>query len=572
MVSASPGFSASQFGRRALPWIIGLLLLYWVPVLHAGLFDDDSTPPKQSEHASKNQPSETRIPPAAEPPKSQPSDVTPPVSQGQPPELSRALPDAASRVKSGRLFAEVYAGALKDRSPAARRKLAQSLLEEAAKADKGSADRFVLLNAARQAAEEGQDVRLSFRAAKKLAAEYDVDELATKTEAATKIFSAASLAPLVSTNNIEALLDLADQLLAEDDLTDLIRVESILQRTISSIGDAGLKMEVRSQIQEITAIRETRHRIEPELVKLNKSPNDPAANFVVGSYLCFLRGHWEQGLPYLAKSSDARLKSIAVSELSHASQVDGIVKLADRWLAEAPSLPGPDRPKVMQHAADLYRSAEASSVGLEATLIEQKLASIPSSGRPHHVDLLDLFDPQTSMRQGKWQMEEGGLVSDPGDWARAQFAYTPPDEYDFVVSFSVLQGDDEVGQVCYCAGHQFYYAVGEDHNKFAAFGLVNGVEGRHTALAKKKDRWLLVGKHYVSIVKVRRSGVEAYLNGQLITGLKTNYSNLSLLGTRRLSRSDIVGISAYFMTVQIDSAEIVEISGRGVLVETQHTK
>lgn len=562
--SAPPATPAGQLGRSALLSITAFLFFYSVPVLRAGLFDDDATPPRQSEHVARNPPSESTIPPVGETPKSQPSDAAPPVPKGETPAVARTIPDAASRAKSRKLFAEVYATALKDRSPAARRKLSQSLLEEADKAEKGSADRFVLLNAAMQAAGEGQDLRQCFRAAKRLADEYDVDEFATKTDAVTKIYS-ASVAQLVSTSNVEALLDLSDQLLAEDDMADLARIESILQRTVPSIPDAELRTEVRNQIQEVAAVRENRQRIAPELTKLKKSPDDPSANLVVGSYLCFLRGQWDRGLLYLVKSNDARLKGIAVSELSRPNEADAIGRLAGRWLALAPSLASPDRPKLMEHAADLYRRAIASSNGLEASLMEQKLASIPNLGRPRHVDLIELFDPQTSVRQGKWHMEAGGLVSDPGDWARAQFDYTPPDEYDFLISFSVLQGGGDVAQVCYCAGHQFYYAVGEEHDTFAGFGLINGVEARHTPLARKKDRWTVAGRHYVSVVKVRKSGVEAYLDGQLITALRTDYSNLSLLNNRQLSQSNIVGISAYFMTVQFDAAEIIEITGRGTI-------
>ncbi len=41
--------------------------------------------------------------------------------------------------------------------------------------------------------------------------------------------------------------------------------------------------------------------------KLKESPDDPAANLAVGSYLCFNKDQWERGLPMLAKGSDPAL-------------------------------------------------------------------------------------------------------------------------------------------------------------------------------------------------------------------------------------------------------------------------
>ena len=67
--------------------------------------------------------------------------------------VRHSVPDRVSRAKCRKLFEEIYANELKDRSPAARRKLAQTLLDEAGKTAEGSPDRFVLLNGAIQAAE-----------------------------------------------------------------------------------------------------------------------------------------------------------------------------------------------------------------------------------------------------------------------------------------------------------------------------------------------------------------------------------------------------------------------------------
>ena len=233
---------------------------------------------------------------------------------------------------------------MKDRSPGAAGKLAQTLLDNAAKTAAGSPDQFVLLNGAISAAEEGQNLRICFTAAKLLATGYGIDELATKADAVTKVFSRSVSTSSASVGNIEEILSLADQLVAEDAFTTVAAVESALQRAATGISEEDLKAEVKNQIREVTTLRETRERIAPAIEKLKQSPDDPAANLAVGGYLCFRRGQWAAGLPLLAKSSDAQLKNLAKTELAQPTASDEMLKLADGWLAAAPKLAAPNVP------------------------------------------------------------------------------------------------------------------------------------------------------------------------------------------------------------------------------------
>lgn len=562
-MKAVPGFGAGKLSQYFLLPIILLISLCWVSRAGAGLFDDEPTPPKRSEQAASARPSGPLNSSPQEAPNTQPTEVPGSALPGSTRKDRHSVPDPASRVKARKVFEEVYAEALKGRSPTARRKLAQQLIDEAGKADAGSVDRFVLLSGAIQAAEEAQSLPLCFIAAHDLAGEFDVDELATKSKAVVKVYSTSMSPELASSSNIQSLLDFSEKLLAVDDFVAIAPVESVLRRVLPMIPDGDLKVQVADQIRNLATVREATQRISPQLAKLKKSPNDPAANFAVGIYRCFVRGQWQEGLPELAKSNDGRLRDVAVAELAHPKAVESICKLAERWLAEAPSQPALSRANIMLHAADLYRSAKAIATGLEAALIDRKLAAIPQANRTRRIDLLQIFDPATSVCQGKWHMEDGCLVSDPGDFARAQFAYTPPEEYDFLISFSVVEGGEEVGQICYCSGHQFSYELGNAGDSYAGFELIDGVQTRKTQSARKKSRWLIPGQHYVSVVKVRKWGIEAYLNGQLVTGLRTDFSNLSLDGARRLSRNDILGISTYLQEVRFDAVEVIEITGEG---------
>ena len=47
------------------------------------------------------------------------------------------------------------------------------------------------------------------------------------------------------------------------------------------------------------------------LTTLARTPEDPVANSQMGQFLCFVKGNWDLGLRFIAKGSDAALKSIA---------------------------------------------------------------------------------------------------------------------------------------------------------------------------------------------------------------------------------------------------------------------
>lgn len=560
-------FAAVRHGilQPAAMFVLGASLLLIVSISRGGsIFDDDFTPPKRADPEPDQPvptPPETPAIPAPENPR-QPA-IKPPGPQVPIPTTHHKLPDTVSRATCRKLFEKVYAKELKDRAPAARRKLAQKLLDEAGKAAEGSADRFVLLNGAIKAAEEGQSLRMCFSAAKQLAKEFGVDELAAKTDAATKTFAGASSPALSSVSNVEALMALADQLVAEDAFTTVVPVESALQRAMPGIADADLKAEVKSQIRDVASIREAKEKLAPAIEKLKQSPDDPAANLAAGSYLCFLRGHWDQGLPLLAKSSDAQLKNLAMADLAHPAGADKLSKLGDGWFAEASKLPAPDRSGAMQHAGNLYRSAAADMTGLQRLAIDKRFAQIPPSNRHRHVDLIDLFDPATSVVNGVWRMRDGSLACETGQFARVGFPYEPPEEYDFRISFTAIQQDQTIAQILSCAGHQFEYQVAAWHNTVAGFGLVGGVNAKDNKTSKHKARWLNAGQYYVSLVKVRKTGVEAYLDGQLVTSLKTDYSNVGPDGNWPMPRMNAIGFGALDDAVCFDSAEIVEITGDG---------
>lgn len=91
-------------------------------------------------------------------------------------------------------------------------------------------------------------------------------------------------------------------------------------------------------------------------VKLEASPDDPAANLVVGRYLVFDRGDWEKGLPHLVKASDKVLAGLAQKDQEGAKTGPERVGLGDEWAKAAAKFPK-ERTALLDRANRWYAAA-----------------------------------------------------------------------------------------------------------------------------------------------------------------------------------------------------------------------
>jgi len=92
--------------------------------------------------------------------------------------------------------------------------------------------------------------------------------------------------------------------------------------------------------------------------KLANTPEDPDANTVVGKYLAFVMGDYDSAMPFLAKSSDKTLKTLAEHERAplYADTGPKKVGMGDEWINAAKSFPALFRP-FYDRASFWYTSA-----------------------------------------------------------------------------------------------------------------------------------------------------------------------------------------------------------------------
>jgi hypothetical protein len=122
-------------------------------------------------------------------------------------------------------------------------------------------------------------------------------------------------------------------------------------------------------------------------------PDNAAAGGVVGKRLCFVRGDWHAGLPYLARSDLAGLATVATLErkafAAAPRNTADVLAVADRWWSIGEREPPEERSEIRRHAALLYASvAESLADPLEAKVAATRAAE-KWPGRPRMREFCD---------------------------------------------------------------------------------------------------------------------------------------------------------------------------------------
>ncbi len=313
--------------------------------------------------------------------------------------------------------------------------------------------------------------------------------------------------------------------------------------------------------------------IKKSLAALAAKPGDPDANLKVGRYRCFIEGDWKKGLPMLALGSDAALKALAQAEIAGAATADEQVKLGDGWWNASQKEGGLAVQQLQQHAATWYAAAAPGLAGLAKARVEQRVASLGAQrvalafAKPKVVNLLASVDAAADAVRGSWVMKEGVLQSDMTPESRVQLRYDPPAEYDFRIEFSRDRGNDAVAMILVASGKQFAYWMGGWENTALGFEYIGNAgfgDGKTSVHAKSVfDN----GKRYEALLKVRKTGVQAFIDGKLINDRKTDYADVTLSSQYPLPDTSALGVLTYRSSARFFKAQVIEITGDGTVTQ-----
>ncbi len=160
------------------------------------------------------------------------------------------------------------------------------------------------------------------------------------------------------------------------------------------------------------------------------------------------------------------------------------------------------------------------------------------------IDLLAQVDPSRHAVAGSWHKSNARLRVDAAEAASLVLPYELPAEYDFEVTFTRNSGSDSI---------VLHFATGRGSASFDIDGWgehlagIQDIDGRSMQQneTRVENQRLANGQTYTALVRVRRSRIDAYLDGRLLTTYHGNGANLSPNVIWRLPDLKGVGIGAW---------------------------
>jgi hypothetical protein len=284
------------------------------------------------------------------------------------------VPDAAALAQAGKVIKETFKTDYANLKTAADRSaLAAKLIQTADDTTGDAASRYALLREARELAAQAGELTAAFQAVDKLAESYDVDVLAMKSAVLTALSRTASSA-------------MAGQILAETCLTlveDAVSSErhEIASRLLALAEPAARKTKSSALLTRVQGlgreVREAQNEFEQATAAaetLKQTADDPAANLIVGRYLCRRKGNWAQGLPLLVRGADPVLCELAKRDLMAPEDAGAQTVVGDAWWDLAAKEPELARAQLLHRAVFWYRLAVPELSGLAKNRLEKRIA------------------------------------------------------------------------------------------------------------------------------------------------------------------------------------------------------
>jgi hypothetical protein len=353
--------------------------------LPPGVIDADDPAPANRSHPSANVPTQIvsvagGATPGAKAPIPKTSDLDGALAAlhlkpRQPADPARIpAPSEEEQTETKRKLREIYRDELAAaRTEEARQALARKLVADAERIKGESQTQYVLLLAARDLAAKSGELTVAMVALDQLESRFDVDMLAARVKTLVELNANlgrnAALNQRLAAETEKTLLEATER----QDFDLALTLQGIWTEAARRLGDRQLAARLGVLKTELESRKREYQEVPGAAAKLEQDPSDPAANLIVGRYLCLVCSRWDVGLPLLAKGQDVRLKVLASIELGDKTP-KAMVGLADEWwdlsLKSKPSI----QRALVARAAHWYQQAIAfDAQGIERLRAEKRL-------------------------------------------------------------------------------------------------------------------------------------------------------------------------------------------------------
>lgn len=339
------------------------------------------------------------------------------------------VPTGPDLTAAEKLIKDVFKDDYAKRTPADRQALARKMLTQALETKDDLNSRFVLLREARDLANQGGDIQTALSAVEELAKSFKIDTAAMRN---TLLTNAAKTARTPEEFRALAVisLKLIDGLLVTDDYDAAEKLANTALQHARKSQDLPLANRVTAKGKEVLELKGRFEKLKKAAEKLVSSPEDPAANLLVGRFQCFQKGNWSGGLPHLAKCGDANLQGLAVKELANPSEPSEQIAVGDGWWDLSEKETGASRDILKEHATAWYTKCLDKLSGLSKTKVEKRLTDFGMQ-KLARGNWVDVTDPRMFNLGGK-AGDPISLTSKKGFYQNAWLRQFPKGDFDGV--------------------------------------------------------------------------------------------------------------------------------------------
>ncbi|MFI4874607.1 MAG: DUF1559 domain-containing protein, partial [Blastopirellula sp. JB062] len=261
--------------------------------------------------------------------------------------------DAEMRIRE--IFADEFRTADSDNRRAA---LAQSLLDASEKLGDDPIQQFAMLSLAYQMAQKGKSPAIAKDAFERLNRQFEFDTINQQLQL---LRFATENVGRIPHDRKEEFKQLAIQIWqvsyqrnnfkAVDELFTIVETFARAQQDLSMLH------RIEALRKEVTEARKLYVEIESQFLSLQRPSFNPEGNLLVGRYLCFHRDQWINGLPFLAKSSNQKIKDVALLELESSGSASVHAEIGDMWWNAVGGFNPIEKKKIQLRAAQWYQTA-----------------------------------------------------------------------------------------------------------------------------------------------------------------------------------------------------------------------
>ena len=184
------------------------------------------------------------------------------------------------------------------------------------------------------------------------------------------------------------------------------------------------------------------------------------------------------------------------------------------------------------------------------------------------IDLLTVVDPPADTVSGKWTRVAGGLQGErlpDGKGAQVlQLPYEPPEEYDFRVVYTTMEGNAEISQILSAFDRQFIWGTASgSKEKWSGFNMIDGKPMMQNGAGVKLPAPRELNRRYESLVEVRRGRVTGYVDGEKLLEWQTDYSDLSMDPPHTIPNPRALGLGIWWSKTVFHEISVREVTGKG---------